>query len=220
MRGHFKRLVLLAASVGAGVWLWNWLSVDETGNPVSAKSDEPAIRVENLKSFLVRRDGLPLWQISAQNVIVAADGATTTATRIGRGLLYRDGKPFLHLAAPRLRFFNTTNDLEASGGVSATGPDGFSFQTMRAKWKNREKIVECPQQVQSQLRGLHFGTPQLFYDWNKGVLNCAKPVEVIGKGVVLRGQKLEATLKTREVRLNGGVEMIFEPHAANISLPR
>jgi hypothetical protein len=42
---------------------------------------------------------------------------------------------------------------------------------------------------------------------------------VRGKGVVLRGQKLEATIKTREVRLNGGVEMIFEPKAVNISLP-
>lgn len=219
MRVHFKRLVLLAASLGAGVWLWNWLSVDETGNPVSAKSDEPPVQVQNLKSFLVRRDGLPLWQISAQNVVVAADGLTTTATRIGRGILYRDGKPFLNLAAPRLRFFNTSNDLEATGGVTATGPDGFAFQTPRAKWKSRDKIVECPQPVKSQLRGLHFDTPQLAYDWEKGVLKCPKPVEVVGKGVVLRGQKLEATLKTRQVRLNGGVEMIFEPKAANISLP-
>ncbi|MBW3635412.1 MAG: LPS export ABC transporter periplasmic protein LptC [Armatimonadetes bacterium] len=215
-----KRLLWTGLSVGAAVWLWNWLSVDETGNPVSVKSDEPSVQIKNLESFLVRRDGLPLWEISAQNVSVAADGLTTTATRIGRGILYRDGKPFLNLAAPRLRFFRTTNDLEASGGVTATGPNGFGFQTPRALWKNREKTVACPQPVKAQLRGLHFATPNLSYDWDKGVLNCPQSVEVIGRGVVLRGQKLGATLKTRQVRLEGGVEMIFEPKTADISLPR
>lgn len=219
-RARLKRLILTGLSVGAVVWGWNWLSVDETGNPVTAKSDEPSVQIKNLQSFLVRRDGLPLWEISAQNVSVEADGVTTTATRIGRGILYRDGKPFLNLSAPRLRFFKTTNDLEATGGVTATGPNQFSFQTPRALWKSREKIVVCPQPVKAQLRGLHFGTPNLSYDWDKGVLNCPQAVEVRGQGLVLRGEKLEATLKTRQVRLEGAIEMIFEPKAANSSLPR
>jgi hypothetical protein len=39
-------------------------------------------------------------------------------------------------------------------------------------------------------------------------------------GAVLRGQNLEATLKTRQIKLSGGVEMVFSPKAMKNPLTR
>lgn len=217
---RLRRFLLLAVSVGAGVWLWNWLSVDETGAPVTEQSGEPSLEIENLKSLLVRREGQPLWELSAKRVVVAPDGSSTTATGIGKGTLFRDGKPFIKLSAPQVRLSSLTNDLQASGGVVANGPNGFSFRTSQALWRNQRKIVDCPRPVVAHLKGLQFQTPRLSYDWDKGLLTCPQPVEVIGKGVVLRGQRLEATLKTRQIKLLGGAELVFDPDMAQVDIPR
>ena len=218
-RVRLKRLFLGAFGLGLGVWMWHWLGTDEKGDPI-VDSDEPALEIENLKPFLVRRDGLPLWEISARRVVLSADNTSTLATGVNRGIFFREGKPFLNLSAPRVRLANASNNLEASGGVSATGPNGFSFQTSRAIWRNQEQIVDCPKAVTAWLKGLWFGTPRLSYHWQKGVLMCPETVEVRGQGIVLRGQNLEATLGTRQVKQSGGVEIVLDPRAAKIELPR
>ncbi len=218
-RFRLKRLILLAAGLGAALWLWGWLSVDESGQPVAQNSDDPSLEIEGLQSLMVRRDGKPFWEFSARRVTSNASGTTTTATGDGRAQLFRDGQPFLRVRAPRVRFSNLSSNLEASGGLSAVGPDDFSFQTSRAIWRNAEKIVDCPKPAVAWLRNFYFQTPRLAYDWKNGVLRCPQSVEVRGQGVVLRGKKLEATLKPRIVRLSEGVEMIFDPRAAKMGLP-
>lgn len=212
-RARLGRLALLALLVGVGAWGWQWLSTDEGGQPL-APSDEPSLIIQNLNPLQVRgSDGLPLWEISARRVTVAPDNSATLAAGVDRGVLFRDGKPLLRLSAPLVRLSNPSSDLEASGGVSATGPDGFSFHTARASWLNDLKQVRCPQGVTAWLRGLCFQTPQLVYEWNRGVLTCAQRVEVRGQGFVIRGAKLEATLKTRQIKQSGGIEIIVAPGA-------
>ncbi len=219
-RARLKRPILAACGLAAAVWLWGWLSVDESGQPVSQTSDEPQAEIENLKPLLVRRDGQPLWEISARRVSFAADGASTLASGIERALLYRDGQPFLRLSAPRLRFSNHSSNLEATGGISATGPDGFSFQTARALWLSARQVVNCPKPATAWLRDFYFQTPRLSYNWQQGVLTCPDAVEVRMQGAVFRGKNLEATLKTRVVKLSGGVQLIFAPSAVAKVLPR
>ncbi|PQV65328.1 Lipopolysaccharide-assembly, LptC-related [Abditibacterium utsteinense] len=218
-RARLKRFLLLAAGLGAGAWLWGWLSVDESGQPVAQSSDEPSLEIEGLQSLMVRRDGLPFWEFSARRVTTDSSGTSTLATGGGHAQLFRQGQPFLKVSAPRVRFSNLSSNLEASGGVSALGPDGFSFQTARALWRNAEKTVDCPQAVTARLRGLYFQTPRLSYLWDKGVLRCPQSVEVRGQGVVLRGKKLEAILKPRIVKLSEGVEMVFDPRSTQVALP-
>ena len=218
-RARLRRWLGLAVSIGAGFWLWQWVSTDEKGDPIAQKSDEPSLQIEGLQSFLVRRDGLPLWEISARRVAIAADGNSTEASHVERGTLFREGKPFLQLSAPRVRLSKLSNNLEATGGVRATGPDGFSFQTARALWVQQTQIVNCPRPVEAQLRGLWFQTARLAYNWKDGVLKCPSPVEVRAPGAVFRGPNLEVTLKTRRFQQRGGVEMIFEPSAVKIPLP-
>lgn len=212
-RGRLKRFFWAAFALGVGVWLWGWLSVDESGQLVTQTSDEPQAEIVGLQSFLFRRDGQPLWEISARRASLAADGTSTLITGVERALLYRGGQPFLHLSAPRARFSNASSDLEASGGVSATGPDRFSFQTARALWRSATQTVDCPKPVTAWLRDFYFQAPRLSYNWDRGVLSCAQEVEVRTEGAVFRGKNLEATLKTRQIKLSGGVHFIFAPGA-------
>lgn len=212
---NLKRWSGFCGMLAAGIWGWGWLSVDETGQPVTRTSDEPQAEIQGLTSFIVRREGLPWWEISARRVSVAADGTTTLATGIGRALLYRGGQPFLRLQAPRLLFSNLSNNLEASGGVSATGPNGFSFQTSSASWLSARQVVECPKPVTAWLREVYFQTPQLSYNWTQGTLRCPQSVEVRTQGAVFRGKNLEATLQTHQIKLSGGVELIFAPSAVS-----
>jgi LPS export ABC transporter protein LptC len=213
-RSCLRRLAVLALSVAAGVWLWQWVSTDDEGKPIAEQSDEPSLQIVNLQSFLVRRGGLPLWEISARRVEVSSDRQSTRASGVGKATLFREGKPYLLITASQLVLSNTTNDLEATGQVTASGPDGFSFKTSRAVWRNLTQIVKCPNPVTAKLRGVVFQTKQLRYDWNKGILTCPDPVEVRAPGAVFRGKNLEASLKKRQVRLEGGVELVFDPKAA------
>ncbi|RYG65997.1 LPS export ABC transporter periplasmic protein LptC [bacterium] len=215
-RGRLRRFAWLATCVAAGVWLWQWVSTDDQGAPVTETSVEPSLQIENLQSFLVRRDGKPLWEISARRVAVSADRQSTQASKVEKGTLFRDGKPFINLSANNVFLSNVTNDLEATGGVKASGPNGFSFETTKAFWKSRTQIVDCPKPVTANLKGLIFETKNLRYNWEKGVLTCPDPVEVRAPGAVLRGKNMEVSLKTRQVKLSGGVEMVFNPNSAKI----
>ncbi len=227
-----RRVFCLAAALGAGVWLWGWLSVDETGQSVTATSDEPQAEIEGLKKLILRRDGAPFWEISARRASVSANGTSTLATGVDRAVLFQGGNPFLHLSAPIVRFSNLSNNLEASGGVNAVGVDTngaeavgakrFSFQTARALWLSASQTVRCPKPATAWLRDFYFATPQLAYNWKNGVLTCPEAVEVRTEGAVFRGKNLEATLKTKNIKLSGGVQIIVAPSAVQklISKPK
>ncbi len=219
-RVRWKRFFWAGAGLLAAVWLWGWLSVDESGQPVTRVSDEPQAEIEGLKSFLFRRNGQPVWEFSARRAQVDAGGTSTLISGISRALLFRDGQPFLHLSASQVRYSNASSDLEASGSVNVTGPDDFSFQTARALWFNASQTVDCPKAVTAWLRNIYFATPRLSYNWTDGVLTCPQAVEVRTEGAVFRGKNLQATLKTREIRLSGGVQLIFAPSAVQKVLSR
>ncbi|HEX8463358.1 MAG TPA: hypothetical protein VF627_01960 [Abditibacterium sp.] len=215
-RLRLKRVFWVALSLGAGVWMWQWLGTDEKGEPI-AELEGPILEVEGLQPFLVRRDGKPLWEISARRTTLEADGRV--ATGVERGTFFRDGKPFIRFSAPRVRLTTATNDLEAMGGVSATGPAGFSFHTSRASWRQGEQIVDCPQPATAWLRGLWFQTPRLAYFWQSGNLSCPDAVEMRGQGIVMRGQNLVASTKTRQVSMNGGVRIVIAARVVKRTLP-
>lgn len=215
-RARWKRAFGSGAALLALFGLWNWLSVDETGQPVTQTSDEPQAEIEGLKSFLVRRsNGQAMWEFSARRITIAADGTSTLLSGINRAFLYRNGQPLVQMSAPRVRFSNLSNNLEALGGVNASGPDEFSFHTARALWINSAQIVRCPNPATAWLRDFYFQTPNLSYQWEQGVLTCPQSVEVRTEGAVFRGKNLRATLKTRQIELSGGVQLIFAPSAVN-----
>lgn len=212
--GALARRIIVTLSTGTAlVWIVMW-AIDEGPNPPASSTNKAPLEVRDLRSLLVRdSNGKPLWQIAADSVQVSSDSGISILRNVSRGVFFRDGNPFLTMNA-RLVRVSASRDLDATGGVQAKGPDGFSFQTPRAQWWNRAQRVDCPEPVKATLRGLDFTSPQLRYEWAKGQLSCPKPVEVKGEGVTLRGNRLNVKVKERLISLPGGVEMVFDPRVA------
>ena len=209
------RLIIVGALLWSGSLLWNWVNTESEAEQQAGDTSSP-MRVEGLKSFVVRKDGQRHWQITADSVAVVQNGDAWLARGVSKATLFRDDKPWLFLSAPRVRLSNLSKNLDAVGGVKATGPDQFSFSTPQARWLDRKKLVEIPGPARAQLRGMSFSAPNLSYQWDKGALSCADQVEVRAPGAVLRGSKLEANLKTRQIELGGGVELVFVPGVAKL----
>lgn len=216
MKPLLRHGTILTACALAFAGLWHVLQDDE--GPSKASPDgEPSLIVDDLQRFVVRKNGVPLWEIAARRVVMAADGQSTIATGVDKGVLFRDGAPFLRLSAQRVRFANSSNNLSADGFVRASGPNGFAVQTPRAIWHHAAKKLECPNPVKAQIKNLHFQTPKLSYESEKGLLKCPQPVEVTTAGASLKGAKMEVQVKERIIKIKGGAELVFDPRVVKPS---
>ena len=213
MKPLFRRGALVLAIFGAGAGLW-WVLQDTEAPAVPNAIAALLLNLRNLRSFIVRKNGVPLREIAARHVTLAADGSSTVATGVEKGILFRDGKPFLRLAAPRVRLDSPSNDLGADGGVRASGPDGFSVETARMRWHHLARQLECPSPVKAWVRDLVFQTARLGYDTTSGVFKCPEKVQVSAPGVSLSSARLAVHVKTRVVKLQGGVELVIDPRVA------
>ncbi len=194
--------------------LLRWLG-DEAPPAKTKQTYVSPLQIENLRSFTIRKDGQKVWEIAAQKVALSDKGDQTIAQNVSKATFFREGQPFLHLKAPHLRLSNLTNNLEATGGVFASGPDQFSFNTPLVRWLNKNKLVQCPQNVRATLRAFEFDAPDLIYSWNSGEVLCKQQVELRTEGAVLRSNMLKANVKSRKIELGGGVELVFDPKTAN-----
>ena len=210
LRLWFGRMMGLGTLVFGVWWIIEWANTDPPDAPITS-GDAPTIRMENLRSFVARKNGKKLWQLAAREILVAPDKSYTDARGVSRGVFFRDDHPFLHLSAQKVRLWNQTNDLEATGTVSVTGPQKFFFRTQSARWNNAQKRIVCPKPVRASLRGLDFQTPTLFYNWDAGDFYCPKPAQVSGEGLSLKAGTVKASTKTRIVTLGGGAELVFDP---------
>ena len=202
------------AAWGTGL-LWNWVTTESVEETRAGDTSSP-LKIQRLDSFVARKDGQKYWEVAADSAQVVDSGDAWLALKVSKGVLFRDGQPWLIMRAPRVRYSNLSKNLDAVGGVTAQGPEGFSFSTPQARWLAAKKLVEIPGQVRARLREMEFSAPNLTYQWEKGELESPGPVEVRVPGGVLRGAKLRANVNTSEVKLSGGTELIFVPGVAKL----
>lgn len=198
---------MAGALVGAallGVWAWR----DDDIAPAQ-REQLPAYTMER-PSITVRKEGARLWQFDAAQIEPSPDGTQTFARKLSNGILFRADKPLLHLSAARVRLDNTSNNVEASGGVKASAPNRFSVASTVVKWDYARKLLSCPELVQARLRDFRFNAPHLEYNWESGELACDAPVELHAPGVRLKATRLKASTKTHVLELGGGSEMLFD----------
>ena len=212
------KLVLLGLAAWGAASLWSWVTTESVAEQNAGDTSSP-IQIEGLNSFVVRHNGQKYWEIAADSVKVVDGGDAWVARNVTRGILYRDTKPWITMKAARVRLSNLSRNLDAVGGVTAHGPDGFSFSTAQARWLDSKKLVEIPGAAKATLRQMHFSAPRLFYYWERGELGCPDRVEVRVKGAVLSGSKLEADTKKARVKLGERVELRFVPGVAQLPRP-
>lgn len=190
-----------------------WGFQDDAIAPVSPEPEPPLIAEKTTQT--VRVDGKRLWQFDASRIELSPDGSQTYAHRVSNGILFRDDKPFLHLSAPLVHLENTSNNVEASGGVKASGANRFAVSSRLVRWNYEKKRLLCPLTVTAQLRDFSFDAPRLKYQWDAGELTCDAPVELRAPGILLGAKRLKASTKTRVLELGGGVHLSFDARTAH-----
>ena len=219
VRSAFGRVLLLAVAAWGAFNLWNWVTTESVEEQRAGDLSSP-IKVEGLKSFLVRRDdGRKQWEVAADSARVIDNGDAWLAQNVSKAVLFRDDKSWITMSAPRVRYSNLSKNLDAVGGVRARGPENFSFSTPQARWLEAKKLVEIPGKVGARLREMEFAAPNLFYQWEKGELESAGPVEVRVQGGVLRGAQMTTNINTRQVKFGRDVELVFVPGVAKLPRP-
>ena len=199
--------------------MWNWVTTESPAEQNAGDFSSPRV-VVGLKWFLVRRDdGQKHWEVAADSARVVDNGDAWLALKVSKAVLFRDDRPWIVMTAPRVRYSNLSKNLDAVGGVKASGPEKFSFETPQARWLDLKKLVEIPGNVKARLRDMEFAAPNLTYQWEKGDLQSPGPVEVRVKGGVLRGAQMTANINTRQVNFGRDVELIFVPGVVQVPKP-
>lgn len=193
--------------------IWN-LVQEEPVAPTPAASPAPAIRVEGLRSLLVKEKGQPRWKLVARSIDVAADGSSTVVRQVEQGTWYRQGKPYLFLKAPSLVLNNATNDVRAEGGLELKGPSGLLVKTARARWQQITQRLVCPAEVRATVQGWEIDAGSLTYSVPSSRLECAGSVQLRMSGGGLKAPRMVANIQKRTVELSGGVELTFLPGVA------
>ncbi len=183
-RSRLRVLFILAGCVAAivvGVFLTRWL--DEESDNIAQSEDKttPSIEIVNAQSMILREDGKKVFEVSAQRITISPDHHYVDAWKVDKGVMFRDGKPFLQIAADKVRINQQSRDMVATGLVKAHGPDGFSLRTKQANWRHFKKILLCPKPVDATLRGVKLRTSTASYDTQKKLLTCPKPVRAVSK---------------------------------------
>ena len=209
------RLVALGVFGWGTFNLWNWVTTESVEEQRAGDTSSP-IKIQGLKSFTVRKDDKKYWEVAADSAQVVDNGDAWLALGVSKAVLFRDEQSWITMSAPRVRLSNLSKNLDGVGGVKASGPEGFAFETPQARWLSAKKLVEIPGAVRASLREMQFSAPNLTYQWEKGELESPGPVEVRVPGGVLRGSKLRANVNSNQVQLSGGTELIFVPGVAKL----
>ena len=219
VRSALGRSVLLALAAWGTYSLWNWVTTESPDEQHAGDTSSPLI-IKGLEPLLVRHDdGKKYWEIAADSAQVVDNGDAWLAKNVSKAVLFRDDQPWITMRAPRVRYSNLSKNLDAVGGVTAVGPEKFSFETPQARWLEAKKLVEIPGKVRARLRDMKFAAPNLVYQWDKGELESPGPVEVRVRGGVLRGSQMTTNINTRQVNFGRAVELVFVPGVAKLPRP-
>lgn len=209
---RFARTVLVLSACGLfAVVVARWLS--DEGDVVSGpphSSQGPSIVAEGIEHIVIRDKGRRVWEFAARKITISPDRKYAVATGMRRAILYRNEKPYLQLQASSVRLNQQTFDAEATGGVTASGPEGIEIRTERALWTQSRRVLQCPATVQVRVRGLTVQTRDVSYDMPQSRLHCPQRIEVQGPRISLRGLRAVVDVKNRRVEFNGGTEFVVK----------
>jgi LPS export ABC transporter protein LptC len=203
-------VVLAALVFGA----WTVLNNGDVPPETNEAGKHPiAVEADGARSIIVRKNGQKLWEFAAKKIEITADHSYATATGIEKGVLYKDGKPQWQLTAQNLKLDQRTNDVDARGGVSATGPNGLSVKTRRAVWKQQAERLVCPEVIDASMHGFKVSSGSASYESKTDELRCATSVTVTSSSATLKSPRAIAHPKQGIVSFEGGTDILIHKSA-------
>lgn len=215
------RLVLVVASLPLLAALVRWLRDDEANVALTNEGLRPALEAIGAQSIIVRDNGRKVWEFSADRITWSADHRFATVTNLRRGVLFRDGKPFLQMSATSVILNQETRNWQATGHLQASGPHGFSISTNRATWSHVRERLSCPDAVSAKLRDMRIETRAVVYEAKSAQLKCSQPVKVRSAQVTILGRPdVIVDTRTRRVEFRSGVDITVKRSALDAMLAK
>ncbi len=113
------------------------------------------------------------WTFDYRRAQTTPDGSVATIEGIRNGVLYKNGKPYLRLAARHVQVNTTTLDFTATGDVHVEQVDpkpgeSRSFDTDLLQWTNVTKTLELPHPSIVRTGGQTLKVRTISVDFTKG----------------------------------------------------
>lgn len=102
------------------------------------KQQERGIKLEGIKYTEVSEDGRNRWKIIAKEVEIFLNEKKSLLSDVYVEFYLKNDR-VIKLSSDKGTFFAGVKDIELSGNVTITLPDGLVLRTERAVYKNREK---------------------------------------------------------------------------------
>lgn len=158
-----------AVIIGAGVWWWR--APVPVPSPASRpapaaprpRPDVPFLNIEETALSGVDAGGRRLWDVRATTLQVDRARNVVTLTDVA-GQFYQAGTPSLVFTAPRGVYSVQTKQVELSGGVVGTTPDGRTLRAPTVRWDGRQQQFTASGGVTVSQQGMTIRADRLSSD--------------------------------------------------------
>jgi hypothetical protein len=149
-----------------------------------------------------------VWEFQAERIEVTDDHNLTRVENLKKGIYYRADKPSMIFSADEVVYDARTKGLEITGHVKASDVRGVTLMAPHVIWQPKERRFVCLDEVQGELKGLHFSTRGVHLWPDRDRVVCPNPIRASTDRVRLTGKHLAANLKTELVEIAGVVAFV------------
>jgi lipopolysaccharide export system protein LptA len=196
---------LAAVMVLMGLTLWLLRGSEELPPEFRATPYEQEVARELRRFRVSLRDakGRLLWELFGERVLVKKNG-DYLLEGVKEGYYYHNGERWLRVQAERATYQAATRNVTVEGRVQVESlKEEIRFEADRVEWRERDRLLRCPQVKTLVYRDYILRTGRLLYHVDRRELECPDPLTAEGKGDQLEAMRLTANLKENTWRLFG-----------------
>jgi apolipoprotein N-acyltransferase len=173
-----SRWKLYAVIAGAVLLIWAIAGVMLAGNEPGAPPQGMTPLTLHGGRVTGNRVSTKSWMFEYDRAEMSADGVLATVQGVRRGVLYKNGKPYLSVHAEQVSVNTQTFDFTATGDVHVTQMQGASsdrsFDTDLIQWVNAAKSLSLPHPIIVRGGGETLRVSSINVNFNSGEIHFGR----------------------------------------------
>ncbi|MGE5507694.1 MAG: LPS export ABC transporter periplasmic protein LptC [Chitinophagales bacterium] len=175
--------------------------------PAGAEAREtPGFHFRDIR-FVGRTAGKRDWELEVAKVTAPRDGERVDFYYVRRGVVYREGQPYLNLTADGGVYYPQQNNFLMRGHVVVSRANGDLLRGEELQWNPLTRQVTSPQPVEAKVEGIWFRANRLVVDVETETMIASGQVELVkDNGERMTGDTIIYSLKDAKWEIQGPVE--------------